>query len=173
MFCTLPCKKIISHVETSRLWISENRMFPRTVAIADVEMPTSLVASLAETPRLISTTTLCRSRLKPPGKSRALTIGAGGTTPAASKPCTPIDCGVGLGSKPCVAMSRLTSMSLNPSDGRACGSVSADGLRDRPSRSACRCDGERVARFESVDEMDFLQFGDCECRQDASVEINR
>lgn len=147
MFCTLPCKKIISHVETSRLWISENRTFPRAVALADVETLTSLVVSFAETPRLISTTTRCRSRLNPPGRSRALMIGVGGTTPPASNPCTPIDCGVGLGSNPCVAMSRLMSMRLNSRDGRVRCAVAADCLRDGPSRAACRRDGERTTGF--------------------------
>lgn len=165
MFCTLPCKKIISHVDTSSALVSEKRTFPRTVALADVEMQTSPAVSLAETPRLISITTFCRSRLNPPGKSRALTIGggSGGTKPAASKPCTPIDCGVGLGSSPCVAMSRLTSMILNPSDGGVRGPVAADCLRDRSSRSACRCDGKDASGFESVDKMDFLQFRNSKC----------
>ena len=166
MFCTLPCKKIISHVETSRLWISENRTFPRAVALADVETLTSLVVSFAETPRLISTTTLCRSRLNPPGRSRALTIGVGGSGGNAfgsSSPCTPIDCGVGLGSNPCVAMSRLMSMRLNSRDGRVRCAVAADCLRDGPSRAARRRDGERTAALESVDEVNFLQLRHCKC----------
>jgi len=66
----------------------------------------------------------------PPGRSIGL-IGTGGTTEINSKPCTPMDSGVGLGIKPCVAISREASIRLDSRDYGVRCAVSGDRLRDR------------------------------------------
>ena len=90
---------------------------PGVVMQAEIRISTDEPTSLATTP-LTRTITGAFSYLpnlpKLPLWSGVITGGGGGGPPATwSKPCEPIDSGVGLGSKPCVAMSRLVRIVIS------------------------------------------------------------
>ena len=116
---------------------------------AEIAISTDAVVKFPTTP-FVFTTTAGRSYLRkcvyvPPTSGTTIGGGVGGISPVCKSPCEPIDSGVGLGSKPCVAMSREVKIILSASYGGRCRAVSGDALADRSCRSAGRCDRERAA----------------------------